>query len=275
MFSIIKNKKVMPLVVPSTADEAKADQLVERLRDLLLQNNSNGAFATLGITPRVFVKNFEQRIHHLLLTRQEHQIETLEGGTGDGQIHVDYAFRNKGTYTEGQLRLQLRFGDDVYPAVTLLTFSGKIAGDPLFQELLPQVKSVLDDFFPVVVMHSSSTSSDNVEKGIVHPVADIIAPCHQRLRRQNRALACGGELGAALAAYKQKGSHRKVKQRNVFTATCTVVEKLPQHHHHQKVLCASIIATKGPSSISAWQLIRAASVVTMVAFYFWYLRPSL
>lgn len=277
------NHKVAPFVSNTTDDdssERKADRLVACLRDVLLKSNTNGEFATLGITPRVLVKNFEYRIQTLVQTtatycvtisqhqQPERNDDTPAGGLATTpQIHVEYAFRNKRVYTEGQLRIQLRVGDSIFPAVTLLTFSGKVADDPFFQQLLPQVKTVLDDFFPVVIMHTTTTtinfsSLDNLEKGIAGR------------RQHERATRTGGELGAALAAFEKAKQRKKNNkpQRGPEKAQLAVAAG----NQEQSLAKGGVVnKLRSFSRVSTWQFLRVTSVMAMVAVYFWYFRPSL
>jgi hypothetical protein len=250
------------MVRPTLEVEEKVDRLVECLRDLVLQNNSDGEFATLGITPRVFVKSFEQRIHYFM----EEQAND-ENPAEQSEIHIDYAFRNKGPYTEGQLRLHLRIGSAVYPAVNLLTFSGKIASAPIFRELLPKVKKALDEFFPVVVVHSSS----DVEKGVVLDGTGNIPAEHPLMGRHVKPTGCGGELGAALIAFKQRGYPKKAKQRtSIPVATAIRVEAVPK----KQLPSATLVTNKGFPSGRSWSFIRILALMGAAAFYVWYIKPS-
>lgn len=214
-----------------------ATRLIECLRDCILNDcNSNGEFADIGITPRVFMVDFEDRIRTLLQLQQE---------TEDTVVVVGYALRCNVNFWDVHLRLHVKGRSTEY--VDLLSFSRSVAQHKFFQTLLPRVENVLKDFFPTCIQ----------------PAPELLATKKSSLvpmTRKKRVAECGGELAAALAR------HARGAENLQRTHRAKRKQELPLLVQQKKQKWAT----------NRQQVVlRAVCLVAVTVIYFRFIKPSL
>lgn len=213
-----------------------ATRLIECLRDCILNDcNSNGEFADIGISPRVFTVDFEDRIRILVQLQQE---------TEDAVVIVGYALRCNVTFWDVHLRLHVEGRSTEY--VDLLTFSRSVAQHEFFQTLLPRVENVLKDFFP--------TTS-------IQPAPELLATKSLVPKtRKKRVAECGGELASALARHARRAENLAQRTRRA---------------NRKQELPLLVQQKKKWATNRQQVVFRAACLVAVTAIYFWFIKPSL